>query len=331
MPTSGNPQPQKENDAVLEKTPIEELIENYSKGKLEKYDYIRQMNKINKSTYYLSKRLPSTDISKIEIEDNSLIFTTRKDGLKIKFSGRDRRGVPFDILNFQSYEEDELFWLFQFMTGEEIIFDIGANIGWFSLVCSKNFPKSKILSFEPIKHNFDFLLENVKLNNFSNIEAFNLGIAEKDDIVDFYFFPEGSVIASQKNLINCNKAKATKCTITTIDDFMFKKNIEKIDVLKCDVEGGELLVLQGGENAISNFLPIILIEMFHKWNFQFNYHPNEIISKLNKIGYICYYPHKDYLEEILDLNEEPVEERLNYIFLHLEKHKHLIEKIKKNL
>jgi hypothetical protein len=163
---------------------------------------------------------------------------------------------------------------------------------------------------------------------FNNVNAYNYGLSENNSIVDFYFFPEGSVISSQRNLINCDKAKPIKCEVRRLDDFVLESNLKKIDFIKCDVEGGELLVLNGTQNSICRFLPIIFIELFHRWNLQFGYHPNQVIDMLAKVGYNCYYPHNEHLESIQNLDKEPQDERLNYLFLHKEKHEKFIKTFK---
>ena len=265
-------------------------------------------------------------IKKIEMLDDDLIFTTKKDCIKLFFNGRDRRGIPFDILNFGHYEEEERYFIFHFVNNMDIIFDIGANIGWYSLLFSKYLPKAKIFSFEPIDETFDFLSKNIKINNANNVCAFNCGISNLNGRGDFYYCPEGSVIASQKNLVNSSLAKINDCRIITLDKFILHEKISHLDFIKCDIEGGELFALQGGEKTIRQFLPIIFIELFHLWTSKFNYHPDDVINFLKILGYKCYFPTGKNLQEIKNINIK--EERLNYFFLHKKKHKLLISKYK---
>ena len=309
------------------KNPYKALISDYNLGNIDKYEFIDKINKFNKTLYYISERLKETDIKKIEIFDNNLIFTTRKDNLSLYFNGRDRRGVPFDILNFGHYEEEDNYLVFQCVNDGDIIFDIGANIGWYSLLFSKYFSKAKIFSFEPIYETFKFLKNNIKLNNANNIQAFNYGISNLNGKGGFYYCPEGSVIASQKNLVNSDIAKLIDCDLVTLDRFVTENKISQLDFLKCDIEGGELFALQGGKNAIERFLPIIFVELFHLWTNQFDYHPNDIIYMLKIMGYRCYVPMKTKMQEIENLDVIPKNETLNYFFLHNKKHKKLINRL----
>lgn len=307
----------------MNKNLIEELVSSYKAKEIAKYDYIDKMQSFNKTLFYLSKRLKNTDIHKIEIQDDLLLFTTRKDHIKLVFNGLDRRGVPFDILNFDYYEKEDEEVLFCLLKRDSVILDIGANIGWYSLLFSKRIPQSKIYAFEPIQDTYKNLVTNINLNKSGNIFPFSLGLSEKKGFLPYYYFPEGSVLASEKNLINCPKAKPVICQVDTLDAFISAQKFDRLDFIKCDVEGAELSVIKGGLLSIKRFFPILFIELFERWTLQFNYHPNDIIYFLKTIGYKCFLANKGRLS-ICAIYKETEEERLNFFFLHSLKHKDLI-------
>ena len=310
----------------MSKNPIKELVSLYKEKKIEKYSYIDKLHHINKSLFYIAERLPDTDIEKIEIQDGSLLFTTRKDGIKLTFNGLDRRGVPFDILNFEYYEKEDEDILFSVLEDDAVILDIGANIGWYSLLFSKRLPRSTIYSFEPIEDTYKHLSKNIALNGASNIFPFNLGLSDKEGHITYYYFAGGSVLASEKNLIGCSKAKETICKVDTLNHFLSHQNINKLDFIKCDVEGAELFVIRGGIDIIKKFSPIIFMELFERWALQFNYHPNDVINLLKDLGYECFLANGNKLESC-PAYKETEEERLNFFFLHSKKHKNLIDKM----
>jgi FkbM family methyltransferase len=310
----------------MSKNLIEELVSMYKERKIEKYDYIDKMQSFNKTLFYLSERLKDTDIEKVEIQDGLLLFTTRKDNIKLVFNGVDRRGVPFDILNFDYYEKEDETVLFSLLENDAVILDIGANIGWYSLLFSKRLPQSKVYSFEPIQDTYKYLMTNITLNNATNVFPFNIGLSEKEGSSTYYYFPGGSVLASEKNLIHCPKAQETVCKVDVLDKFIASHKIDKIDLIKCDVEGAELSVIKGGLHSIKKFLPIIFIELFERWAVQFDYHPNDVIRILNEAGYECFLANEDKLESC-PMYKESKEERLNFFFLHSKKHSDLINKM----
>ncbi|QZA59160.1 FkbM family methyltransferase [Candidatus Rhabdochlamydia porcellionis] len=314
----------------MSKNPIEELVSAYKEKKIVKYDYIGQMQSFNKTLFYLSKRLKNTDIHKIEIQDDLLLFTTRKDHIKLVFNGLDRRGVPFDILNFDCYEKEDEEVLFSLLKKNAVILDIGANIGWYSLLFSKRLPQSKIYAFEPIQDTYKNLVTNINLNKSDNIFSFNIGLSEKKGSLTYYYFPEGSVLASEKNLINCSKAKPITCQVDTLDTFASAQKLNRLDFIKCDVEGAEFSVIKGGLGLIKKFLPILFVELFERWTLQFNYHPNHVIYFLKTLGYKCFLANEDRLE-ICPVYKETEEERLNFFFLHSLKHRDLINTLSEKL
>ena len=94
--------------------------------------------------------MKEAEIGKIEIQDDRLVFKKRKDGVKMVFNGRDRRGVPYDILNFGSYDKKDTKVLFSLLEDNAVILDIGANIVWCFFLFSKRLLHSTIYAFEPL-------------------------------------------------------------------------------------------------------------------------------------------------------------------------------------
>lgn len=309
--------------------PMTTIVRKYNNGELEKYEYIRQMHHINRGLASLARRLKATDIRKVEISDDDLLFTTRKDNIKLHFNGVDRRAAPFEILNFGSYEAEEQDLLEGMISGASVILDIGANIGWYTTWFGKHSPESTIYAFEPIPDTFHFLSRNIDENQLKNVSAYNIGIGAKNDCVDFYYFPQGSIVASQANLLNCKKSVRIECKLCTLDRFVCQNNISNIDFIKCDVEGGELDVIKGGATVLSQYHPIIYTELYEGWCKQYGYCSNDILKTLARYGYQCYFPYDNALYEIDDVNLQKNPERMNYFFLHMSKHKKLLsEKVK---
>ena len=119
-----------------------------------------------------------------------------------------------------------------------------------------------------------------------------------------------------------------KCHVDTIDNYIKDNNVRKLDFIKCDVEGAELLTFKGGIETISEHKPIMFTEMLRKWSAKFNYHPNEIIDLLKMIGYSCYFVDGTRLKEITIITDETNE--TNFFFLHKEKHQNKLKKLLTN-
>jgi FkbM family methyltransferase len=300
-----------------------ELKRSYQSGTIGKQDYINAMFSQHQILFDYSKFVEDTDICKIEIQDGMLIFTSRTDGIKIASHISDKRLMPIEILNFGTYELVESNMMMELVSPTATVFDIGANIGWYSITIARRYPNSKIFAFEPIPNTFDSLQRNIHLNQINNITAYDFGFSNTESELKFYCDPDLCASASSANLSNRNDLKEITASVKRLDDFI-QKHKASIDFLKCDVEGAELLVFQGGINAIGNFKPIVFSEMLRKWSAKFNYHPNDIIDLFSSIGYKCFTVKGNRLNHFTHMDDNTVE--MNFFFLHRDRHQSQIER-----
>jgi FkbM family methyltransferase len=155
----------------------------------------------------------------------------------------------------------------------DCIFDVGANIGLFSLFVTQLQEKVKIYAFEPIEQVFAVLKENVRLHSLeNNVLLFNYGLSSENNpekIFTFYpqmagnstsrpgekLVPIDAIPDEQSNDIEdlyshfFKEVQQVKCQIRTLSSVISELNINSIDLLKIDVEGEEYEVLQGIESS----------------------------------------------------------------------------------
>lgn len=145
------------------------------------------------------------------------------------------------------------------------IFDIGANIGTFTTWMAKVYPKGKIYAFEPQRIVFQMLCGNMSINNHDNVYAMNMGLGDVNETIEF-FEPDYTqkVDYGTFSLVEPVIEKMTNnlsvVDISTLDSFMSKHKIEKVDLLKIDVEGMDIQVLRGAKETIKRCKPAIFIE-----------------------------------------------------------------------
>lgn len=300
------------------------LRQDFLSGRLGMFEYLAQRHEFNKLIFEYAQEIKTTDIEKIEIDQREVIFTLKPFNFKM-LSDKGCRSAPLEILNFGSYEKDESSLVFQVVQDGDIILDIGANLGWYSIQLSKRFNNAVIHAFEPIYQTFSVLEKNIKLNNLINVILHNVALGNIEGEADFFYFTGGSAVASRENLLDHRKARKVGCKITTLDSIVSHLDLQKIDFLKCDVEGSELDVIKGGFQSIGKFLPIIYIELFHGWCKKFGYTPDDVVILLKKLGYKCFKIYNKSLVEIDDIKENPI--GYNFFFMHPQKHVKLINKI----
>jgi FkbM family methyltransferase len=185
------------------------------------------------------------------------------------------------------------------------IFDVGANIGSYTVALSEYFKENAIIhSFEPSVKTYEKLLENIK--GISNIIPNNVGLSNKESKLILFTNEEESVFASvyQRNIahlgISMNKTEEAK--FTTIDNYCLENNIQMIHFLKLDIEGHELSAFKGAEQLINNNKISCIQFEFGGSNVDSGTHFLDFYSYL-KGKYKIYRILKDGLIEINDYNE----------------------------
>ena len=303
-----------------------ELKKDYLKKKINKANYIKKIyHKYHDLLFQYSNLISKTDIQKIEITNTSVKMTSKKFGVKMFLPKQDHRSAPLECINFDNYEENELEVIMRLLPRKGNFIDIGANIGWHSLIIAKNFKQVKVYAFEPIKKTYEFLKQNIKLNTIKNINTFNFGFFNKNKKILFYTYKEGSGNSSLRNLSNRKSVIRQTAHVKIFDHFIKKKKL-KVDFIKCDVEGAELFVFLGAKKVLLKDKPIVFCEMLRKWCKKFKYHPNEIILLFKKYGYECFKITNFIEKKILNLKNKKNVKRIK---MNLNSKKFKLKKIKR--
>ncbi len=143
-----------------------------------------------------------------------------------------------------------------------ICFDIGANVGAIALVLATRCgPEGRVYAFEPGPPNLARLRENLKLNPelAARTEVIAAGVAESAG--ELWWAEE------QGNPGNAllSSAGTHRVPVITVDDFIRERAIDRIDLMKIDVEGMELKVMQGGRSTLLRLRPILYFETLQRY------------------------------------------------------------------
>jgi FkbM family methyltransferase len=137
---------------------------------------------------------------------------------------------------------------------QKIIFDVGANIGDYTIKLRESLTNPKIYCFEPSKSTYNDLKNNT--NTLSGVVYINKGLGESEKEITLYKNSKVSALASiyNRNLNHLDITFDEKeiIEITTLDKFCLDNEIHNIDYLKLDVEGNELNAFVGAKNMLSN-------------------------------------------------------------------------------
>lgn len=167
--------------------------------------------------------------------------------------------ITNQIIRFGIYEREIIEFILKLLQKIEkpIIFDVGANIGNHSLAFSLF--AEQVYSFEPTVPIYQFLRQNIFINNIKNINAVNKGLSDKNIESYININTTGNVGASSIGIQTENYVK-DKIHLIKGDSFVDEFKIQKVDLIKIDVEGHELFAIKGLNNTIEKFRPIVIME-----------------------------------------------------------------------
>lgn len=167
---------------------------------------------------------------------------------------------------------------------DSIYFDIGANIGDTTIIAAAHTSK-KIYAFEPSPVAYPRLLENIRLNNLQDqIISERKVLSEKVGKIEFSETKtsETSHIGVEKNEVG---GKTIKIDSTTLDLYCAKMGVKRIDLIKIDVEGAEMLVLLGATHLLEKkMIKCLLIEL-NSASSMYGYKNSDVVTMLKKYGY----------------------------------------------
>jgi len=176
-------------------------------------------------------------------------------GFKIHLDPLFDKNIENVIYERGVYELGTVSVLQDFLNTGNTFIDVGANIGWLSLVGAKQVGQNgKVLAFEPVPTTFDILKSNKTINNFNQIELYQFALGNKEETVTIYPEKENRGGAS---ILNHQLNEGVKIEVKRLDDLTINS---KINVIKIDVEGFELDVLKGGIKTIKSDKPNLIIE-----------------------------------------------------------------------
>lgn len=221
-----------------------------------------------------------------------------------------------DIELFKFYSNQ----VFQDMADEELVlFDVGSNRGDFSLEFLKQFPNSSSTLFEPIPSMIKASKKTLKNKNVTIIQAAlsateqtkKFSVYNNEDVSSFHEIDDQNDHA-RKNYIKKVGELSVKCI--ALDDYIFENSVKRIDLLKIDVQGGELEVLKGATYALKTVVKAIQVEISFNGFYKMSNHFGEIISTLDDNDYellkiidVSHFKNGQIMQADLIFRKKPVE------------------------
>jgi FkbM family methyltransferase len=174
------------------------------------------------------------------------------DDVKVRYFS----GLSFEQILFKGYEKHPSY----VPKKGDIVVDIGAFVGLYSLKAAKL--GALVIAIEPNPISFIQLYENIKLNNFSNIIPINIALSDHEGL-GYLNIIENHVPSPLAHISHANTLNVVRVELKTLDMLIETLGLSWIDIVKIDVEGHEVQVLNGGKNSLKKKLINKLIIEIH--------------------------------------------------------------------
>ena len=183
------------------------------------------------------------------------------------------------------YEKKFILTWENFIQKDSVVIDIGANIGYYSLIASKKAAGGKVYSFEPFSGSYHLLKKNIELNHIQNIFPFQLAISnQRDEKILFISDPENSGMTGFTQAENF-AGETEIATAVALEQWVKVHDLKKIDFIKIDIEGSEYDSLLGMKSVLQVFKPVLFIEVSDMLLQRFNHDFKDLYNFLQVYGY----------------------------------------------
>jgi FkbM family methyltransferase len=170
-----------------------------------------------------------------------------------------------------------------------IFFDVGANAGLFAISAAKKIGGKSVFAFEPCSSTSELLRRNLKLNHLDDVNVVQMALGDSvgEGVLQINADgKDGLNTLGQATHPSSKVVGQEGVRISTVDVLMREQNIPRVDVMKVDIEGAELMMFRGARDLLERAdAPVILYEGFGFLTRGFSYHPVEILWFLESCGY----------------------------------------------
>lgn len=213
-------------------------------------------------------------------------------GLTVAISPREQIA---ESIYMGDFEPEVMAYFLRTIKPGMVIFDVGANIGYFTTVLANLAGKDgAVHAFEPSLREFKSVSKTIKKNGQNNVVLNQTALSEKTGRVTMN-------IAKTENMAALNTMgnithpaahegdfQKIEVPLDTIDNYVVNKDLKRLDLIKIDVEGAELMVLKGAEKTLKKYGPQIICEFSDLTTKGFGYQAKEIFEWLVQKGYRAY-------------------------------------------
>lgn len=218
----------------------------------------------------LNKRITESLRANIAKVDGHKMILDDKDSLRLSLNG--------------IYEPEQTQYINDLLQPGDNVIDIGANIGYYALIMAKKVGDSgSVFCFEPDKENHLILMKNIENNNYNNrVKIYNNALSDQNGKLKLYISEtnrgDHRIYSSdqERDFIEINAIR--------LDDVEEIKN-KKLKLIKIDIQGSEMIALNGMKNTILNSNPVVISEFWPKGIRMSGKNPDDYVGFFLSNGY----------------------------------------------
>ncbi len=159
------------------------------------------------------------------------------------------------------------------------IADVGAHVGYFSMIAALASPKAKIHAFEPVDQIHARLSVNVRSNGVQNVKLYQAGVSSQAGWAEISVRFSGNLLSTGSTLeAAASDAELKRIRLLPLDEVFADT---KLDLIKIDVEGHEMSVLEGARQVLKRDRPTVMLEALRDAEM------DGLLSEFNPLGYDC--------------------------------------------
>ncbi|WP_241179994.1 FkbM family methyltransferase [Humisphaera borealis] len=222
----------------------------------------------------------------------TFVAELRQDGKAYRFLCNLQDGIAREVCFTGMYEPQETLVLRQLLSPGQVLLDVGANWGYFTLLAAHCVGSAgRVISLEPDPRLFPQLQTNITLNRLAHVQAIQVAAADREGTMTLAGFDEaGENFGVSRLVANGDKVHGRCFPVRTasLDTILEEYNIDTVDVLKMDIEGAEGLALRGLEQSLSTHrVRRLLLEVHPHDLLRYGIRAEDILQSLTNFGYRC--------------------------------------------
>ena len=197
-----------------------------------------------------------------------------------------------------TYEPNTLCAIRHLLQPDDVFIDVGANAGIMSLTASRWVgPRGHVYSFEPSEREYRTLTHNLEINHVLNVTPIHAALSDRAGTATLRVAASGhgglNTLGDSIAYDGVDTASLEQVEVTTLDDFIRAERIERVSVVKLDVEGAEGAVLAGGSRLLYEHRPALVLEVFPRALVANKWTVVDVENLLQRAGYDVFSIHPE--------------------------------------